>query len=406
MPTAHLTDAFIKRLQAPERGNRIVYDDVVVGLGARTTAAGAKSFVLTYTVRGSGRQRRYTIGGCDRWTASDARAEAKRLKAMIDQGGDPLADIEAEREAPDMGDLIARFREEHFPHIRKSSADDYERMLQNYVLRHFSERTKVADVRFEDVDALHRKISKAGYLHRANRVAAMLSKAFNLAIRWGMRETNPCRGIKRHVEHGRRRYLKGDELARLTTALAGFPNQDIADAIRLLLLTGSRKAEVLTMRWEHLDLTDGTWSKPPASTKQNAPHTVPLSAPARQLLADRLGKKADGEVYVFPSTGTKPGTKRHLVNIWHAWVRLCRTAGVAELRLHDLRHSYASALASAGHSLPLIGALLGHTQASTTFRYAHLLDSPMRRATEQVGAIIANAGKEALPPTPIRRGRS
>jgi integrase len=402
MPTVHLTDALIKRLQAPERGNRIVYDDVVVGLGARTTAAGAKAFVLTYTVRGSGRQRRFTIGGCDRWTASDARAEAKRLKAMIDQGGDPLADIEAERSAPDMGDLIARFREEHFPRLRASSAADYERMLRNYVLKHFSESTKVADVTFSDIDRLHGKITRLGYEHRANRVIAMLSKMFALAVRWEMRADNPVLGIERNREHARRRYMTSDELARIVEALAKFPDKDIADAIRLLMLTGARKAEVLTMRWEDLDLTDGKWSKPPASTKQNAHHTVPLSAPARQLLADRMRRRADGEMYVFPGRGQQ----HRLVNIWNAWVRLCRGAGIAELRLHDLRHSFASVLASAGHNLPLIGALLGHTQAATTHRYAHLLDDPLRKATEQVGALIANAGKEAPEPTPIRRGRS
>jgi integrase len=357
--------------------------------------------VLTYVVRGSGRQRRYTIGGCDRWTATDARAEARRLKAIVDAGGDPLADIEAEREAPNMGDLIARFREEHFRRLRASSAGDYERMLQNYVLRHFSENTKVADVTFSDIDRLHGKITRLGYEHRANRVVAMLSKMFALAVHWGMRADNPVLGIERNREHARRRYMTSDELARIVEALAKFPDKDIADAIRLLMLTGARKAEVLTMRWGDLDLTDGKWSKPPASTKQNAPHTVPLSAPARQLLADRMRRRADGEMYVFPGRGQQ----RRLVNIWHAWVRLCRGAGISGLRLHDLRHSFASVLASAGHNLPLIGALLGHTQAATTHRYAHLLDDPLRKATEQVGAIIANAGKEAPEPTPIRRGR-
>jgi integrase len=402
MPTARLTDALVRGLKPPAIGNRITYDDTVKGFGARVTANGAKAYVLTYTVRGSGRQRRYTIGGCDRWTASDARAEAKRLKAIIDQGGDPLADIEAEREAPNMGDLIARFREEHFRRLRASSAADYDRMIRNYVLKHFSESTKVADVTFSDIDRLHGKITRLGYEHRANRVVAMLSKMFALAVHWGMRADNPVRGIERNREHARRRYMTSDELARIVEALAKFPDKDIADALRLLLLTGARRNEVLTMRWEHLNLTDGTWSKPPASTKQNAPHSVPLSAPARALLADRLGQRVDGEVYVFPGNGSK----KHIVNVWHAWQRICKTTGIKGLRVHDLRHSFASQLASAGHSLNLIGALLGHTQAATTHRYAHLFDDPLRKATEQVGAVVMNAGKEAPPPTPIRRGRS
>jgi integrase len=127
---------------------------------------------------------------------------------------------------------------------------------------------------------------------------------------------------------------------------------------------------------------------------------VPLSAPARQLLAERVDRKAPGE-YVFSGNGSK----HHLVNVWHAWQRICKTTGIEGLRVHDLRHSYASQLASAGHSLSLIGALLGHTQPQTTARYAHLFDDPLRKATEQVGAAVMNAGKEAPPPTPIRRGR-
>jgi hypothetical protein len=144
MATVRLTDALVRRLEAPANSNRITYDSAVTGFGARVTAAGARSYVLTYVVRGSGRQRRYTIGGCDRWTATDARAEARRLKALIDQGGDPLADIEAERAAPDMADLVARFQEEHFPRLRKLSADDYERLLRNYVLPHFSRHRKAS----------------------------------------------------------------------------------------------------------------------------------------------------------------------------------------------------------------------------------------------------------------------
>src|SRR5215831_4709442 len=337
MATVRLTDAFIRRLEAPANSNRITYDSAVTGFGARVTAAGARSYVLTYVVRGSGRQRRYTIGGCDRWTATDARAEARRLKALIDQGGDPLADIEDERAAPTIADLVARFQEEHFPRLRKLSADDYERLLRNYVLPHFSKHRKVADITFADVDALHRKITKTGATYQANRVVAMLSKMFSLAIRWGWRESNPCRSIERNKEHARQRYLASDELARLVEALAKFPDRDIADAIRLLLLTGARRNEVLTMRWEDLNLAKGTWSKPPSYTKQGRPHTVPLSAPACVLLADRMARrKADGK-YVFPGNGSR----QHLVNVWHAFRRLCKSAAVEGLRIHDLRHSYA-----------------------------------------------------------------
>jgi integrase len=407
MATVRLTDVVVGRLEPPATGNKITYDapdkkrkDWIPGFGVRVTAAGHKAFVLGYTVRGSGRQRRFTIGGCNHWTTTDARAEAARLRVLIDQGGDPLADIEAEREAPDMAALVARFREEHFPRLRANTSEDYGGMLRNYVLPHFSERMKVADVRFEDIDALHRKITKAGHLHRANRCVALLSKMFALAIHWKMRSDNPAKGIKRNREHARRRYMKANELARIVEALAKFPDQDIADAIRLLLLTGARRNEVLTMKWTDVDLTAGTWSKPPVSVKQDEHHQVPLSAPARQLLADRMARKADSE-YVFPGCGGND----HRVDFWLTWQKLCKAAGVAGLRVHDLRHSFASELVSSGASLPLIGSLLGHRNPATTARYSHLYADAQLAAVERVGATVSNAGKPAAEPVPLR-GRS
>src|SRR5262249_5051487 len=134
MGTVHLTDATIRDLQPPAKGNKIVYDDTVTGLGIRVTAAGHKAFVLGYTVRGNGNQRRYTSGAFGDWSTKTARDRARELRAEIDAGGDPLADIEAERAAPTMGDLIERFREEHLPRLREKTRVDYRGMITNYVL--------------------------------------------------------------------------------------------------------------------------------------------------------------------------------------------------------------------------------------------------------------------------------
>ena len=153
------------------------------------------------------------------------------------------------------------------------------------------EHLKVADVTFEDVDRLHQRITKAGHPYRANRVIAVLSKMFALAIRWNMRDDNPCVGIERNVEHSRRRYLKDDELARLVRALATHADKQAADVVRLLLLTGCRRGEALAARWADLDLVKGVWSKPASSVKQNTPHEAPLSAPARQLLSRRFATR-------------------------------------------------------------------------------------------------------------------
>jgi integrase len=405
--TVHLTDATVKRFPTPAKGKVIHLDNEVTGFGIRITANGARSYILRYTTR-AGRERVLTIGKAEVRRCTDARAKAKDLRRDIEDGGDPLADIEDERSAPTMADLIERFREEHLPRKRESTRTEYERMLRLHIGPHFGPHAKVAEIRFEAVDALHRKITKAGSSYAANRTIAVLSKMFGLAQRWGMCETNPVKGIERNTEYGRRRYLSGDELVRLTTALAKHPDKQAADIVRLLLLTGARRGEVLGMRWADVDLTEGVWSKLPSSTKQKEHHQVPLSAPARQLLSEireqQAGKRHVLPTFVFPGTG-KTG---HRAQLKTDWAQLCKAAGITGLRIHDLRHSYASQLASGGASLPLIGALLGHSNPATTARYSHLFDDPLRAATEKVGAVIVAAGKPALPaPVELRgRGRS
>ena len=398
-----LKNSMIKHLPTPAKSNKVHYDDEVKGFGARVTAAGARSFVLNYVTR-SGRERRYTIGSCQDWSTTAARAEARRLRQLIDQGGDPLADIEAEREAPTVGDLIARFEAEHLPRLRESSAADYKLMLDKHVRPHFGKHTKVADVCFADIDALHRKITKVGNPYRANRTIAVVSRMFSLAVRWAMRSDNPCRGVEKNKEYGRRRYLSADELARLTEALTACPNRQTANIIRLLLLTGARRGEVLGMRWADVDLATGTWSKPPSSTKQKEAHEVPLSAPARLLLSEVRDEQARSRRPLGEFVFTGGGSKGHVVEIKRGWRTLCKSAKIDGLRINDLRHSFASQLASGGASLPLIGALLGHSNPSTTHRYSHLFDDPQRQAVERVGAVIAASVKpEPVVVTPIKK---
>jgi integrase len=400
-----LTGTIIRKLPTPDEGNAITFEGgegSVPGFGIRITAAGARAFIINYRTKG-GRERRHTIGRWPDWTVTDARKEARRLRHMIDGGGDPLGDLQELREAPTMAELCDRFESEWLPRKRVSTAASYERMLRCHVRPHFGKHTKVADVVFNDVDRLHRRITNTGHTYVANRVVAVLSKMFDLAGRWGMREDNPCEKIERNKEYLRQRYVKGDELARLCTALAEHPDKEAADIVRLLLLTGARKGEVLSMQWADVDLTTGTWSKPASSTKQKEPHEAPLSAAARQLLSERRGKGPVGK-FVFPGDGVTG----HRLDIKRNWRKITKAAGITGLRIHDLRHSFASQLVSAGSSLPLIGSLLGHSNPRTTARYAHMFDDPQRAAVEKVGAIIDAAanGKPASPPTPmIRRGR-
>jgi integrase len=378
-----LTDAIVKRLPRPPTGNRIHYDSDVKGFGARVTAAGARAFVLTYRTH-SGRQRRYTIGSFPDWQTAAAREEARRLKRDIDGGGDPLADLAAERGAPTGADLIARFEAEHLPRKRGQTAAHYRQLIRNYIAPAFR-HLKVADVRFEDVDRLHHKITKDGKPYAANRCMAVGSKMFALAIRWGWCKDNPFRGIERNVERKRQRYLTADELKRLNRALAEYPDRQAVDVFRLLMLTGARVGEALAARWDDFDLTAGTWTKPGHTTKQKTDHNAPLSAPARRLLAAL--RRQTNSPWVFPA---KSGDG-HRTEVKHAWPVICAAAGLTGLRIHDLRHSFASQLVSSGSSLPLIGSLLGHTNPVTTARYAHLFDDPQREAVERVGKIIAGS---------------
>ena len=208
---------------------------------------------------------------------------------------------------------------------------------------------------------------------------ALLSRLFSLAIKWGWISRNPCRGIERNPEEPRERYLTGAELARLVEVLDGFEDQQVANLVRLMLLTGARKGEVLKAEWRQFDLDEGTWVKPSAHTKQKKLHRAPLNAEAIALLRSIPHDLP----YVFPARAGRPRQ-----DIRKPWAHICRDAGLQDMRRHDLRHSFASILAGKNLSLPIIGKLMGHTQAKTTQRYAHLADDPLRKATAIVGKIV------------------
>jgi integrase len=377
-----LTDRTVRALVPPASGNRIEYDTEVKGFGARITAAGAISFILNY--RTGGRERRITIGSHPDWSVTAAREKAKELKRRVDDGGDPMGDRHAERGAPTVADLAARYLQEHATRKRANSAEGDAILLRQHVVSKLGP-LRVAAVRRSEVEALHREVTKTTPI-RANRMLALLSKMFSLSIAWDMRPDNPCKGIAKNPENRRERFLTPAELGRLMSALAAHPRQS-ADAVRLLLLTGARRGEVLGATWDQFDLAAGVWVKPASATKQGRLHRIPLSVAAIQLLRD-MQSKADGPA-LFPGRG-RDAPQTTLKKFWAA---ICRDAGIQGVRLHDVRHSYASLLAGAGLSLPTIGALLGHSSPATTQRYAHLLDEPLRVATEKIGAIITAAGK-------------
>ncbi|NVJ98367.1 MAG: tyrosine-type recombinase/integrase [Alphaproteobacteria bacterium] len=376
-----LSDRIIQKLETPESGNVIVYDSAVPMFGVRITAKGVKSFILNY--RFKQKERRITIGRFPTWSTAKARDEAQRLRREIDLGNDPLAERQAASGRSLVRELASRYLEEHAVGKTEASRTDEVAMLDKLVLPVIG-KMAIEDVSFNDISRLHRTITKDTPI-RANRVVALLSKMFSLSVQWGYRKDNPCIGVKKNPEEKRERYLTTDEMERLHKALADHRNQNMANVVRILLLTGARRGEVLNATWDQVDLKNGVWTKPSSHTKQRKLHRVPLSDAAVVLLKE-IEKAAGNSIFVFPGSAPDQPIK----NIKRFWQSVCKMANLHDLRIHDLRHTYASLLVSAGHSLPIIGALLGHSQAQTTARYAHLYDDPLRAATNSIAGQFKN----------------
>ena len=272
------------------------------------------------------------------------------------------------------------------PKLKASTAASYQRVARLYVLPSLGRRS-ISEVTRADIARLHHEMSPKPY--QANSTLAMLSKFFGWAEKHGLRPdgSNPCRHVDKYREARRERFLSPAELARLGDALREAERDNSATpwaiaAIRLLSFTGARRNEILSLRWEHVSEEHGCLMLPDSKTARKAIH---LSAPAIALL--QTIPRIEGNPYVI--CGEKVG--QHLVNVEKPWRRIRKAAKLEDVRLHDLRHSFASVAASGGQSLVVIGKLLGHSQPATTARYAHLADDPVKAASDAVGRHIAAA---------------
>lgn len=258
--------------------------------------------------------------------------------------------------------------------------------LNDIILKKFG-TMRVDTLSTFDLQKLHSDLKNTPY--KANRVRALLSKMFNLAIQWGWCFDNPINGVEKYQEYKRYRWLNDEEVQNLFSALNTYHNQSVANAIRLLLLTGSRRSEALTATWDQFDLEKGVWTKSADTTKQKRMEHLPLSNIVLEILKDM--KIRSNSPFLFP--GKVPG--KPLQEIKKGWEAIKKKAGLSDLRLHDLRHTHASHLVSSGLSLSIVGKLLGHTQASTTMRYAHLADEPLRQAAELFGSKVEKLTEKA-----------
>ena len=359
-----------------------VWDVNPVGFAVRCQRA-AKVYCLKY--RFKGRQRWLTIGKHGSpWTPDTARNEAEQFLGMVAAGSDPAVNRDDDKHALTMKDALASFMSEHVEKRRKvGTINEYSRLLDKIIIPALG-RYRVKDVVNADVARLHSKLNKTPY--QANRCVALLSKFFNWAERGALRPqfSNPCRHLEKFKEEKRERMLSAAELGRLGDALVAYADKSpyAVAAIKLLVFTGARLNEILTLRWDCVDVEKGEARLLDSKTGAK---TIHLPPPALEVLT-QLPFVQDNP-YVIG--GHKVGS--HLVNLSKPWRAIRANAGMDNLRIHDLRHAFASVAASSGMGLPIIGKMLGHSQPQTTARYAHLASDPVKEAAAKVAGTIEAA---------------
>lgn len=393
-----LTQTGVDKLRKSNR-TRVIWDREVPGFGVRITPNGIVSFLLAYRLHG--RQSKHTFGHHPEMKVLEARDRAIDLRKGVRKGVDPQhwrgdgGDFEAL--AKDFMDVHAEVN------LRPGTVRGYREMLRDHILPRIG---KLPPKAITERDVLLLKGAMKQTPYRANRCLALVSAIFNAGIRWKVCESNPAEGVPHYVEDQRECWLTDEQYRALDAAIT-FYGRECAEAIRLLILTGAREMEVLAAPWSQFDLEHAVWTRPAHSTKEKKNERVAISAAALAVL--RRMKKAATSPYLFPGKPDKDGKiVGHRKTIRKPWVQICKAAGLAEeyevqgkrrmlkrwrprMRLHDLRHGFASWLASDGVSMKRVGELLGHSRESTTARYAHLADKSLREATDRFGDMITGS---------------
>ena len=368
---------------APAERERIVWDDAITGFGVRVHPTGRKVYIVKY--RHEGRSVKVTIGPHGPLTPAAARARAAEIVTLAKTGRDLEGKIPRGKRGATVADLAKRFMDEYAPaHLKPGTARLYRKIIDNRILPRLGKR-RVGDIGKNDVAALHHEMRDVP--GHANRTLSVLSRMLTLAEVWEMRPegVNPCRHVKKYPEHRRERFLSDDEYRRLGAALRdaereGFASSASIAAIRLLMLTGCRSGEIMSLRWEHVDLEAGELRLRDSKTGSKVVH---LGEPAIAVL--RGIPRMEGSPWVLP--GVRQG--KHIAYLHDSWRRILKRAEIENLRIHDLRHSFASGGLLVGEGLPMIGKLLGHNRVTTTSRYAHLANDPVKAAANRIASRIA-----------------
>jgi integrase len=390
----------------PGLQDALFWDDQLKGFGLKVTPKGKKVYVCQYRVGGgaAGKTRRMTLGAHGALTPEQARSVAKQILGAAANGGDPAADKQGKRKQIDVAELCNRYLEGGCG-TKKASTIATDRGRIERHIKPLLGRKKVADITRADIKRFLQDVAtgktaadiKTGKYGRArvtggkgtaSRTLGLLGGIFAYAIDMGHIEINPVHGVKRFADHKNDRFLSENELVQLGDALrqavaAGENYAGIA-IIRLLIFTGARKGEIESLKWREIDFERGLLRLEDSKTGQKI---VALNAGTLEILAAL--PRIDNSEYVFPAC--KGESRGHFQGVPKVWRKVRSLAGLENLRLHDLRHSFASIAVSAGASLPIVGALLGHRDAATTQRYAHLSDDPVRSVSDAVSRRLKDA---------------
>lgn len=375
---ARVTKTLIDKLPL----NSMIRDTEIRGFGIRRQA-GPPIFFLQKRV--NGRLRWITIGPYGApWTLDAARKKAIELIQSIHDGRDPHAEKVLRRENLTLSEAAQIFIAEHGPKLKPTTYAEYRRLLTVHIVPSLGS-FRIDDITAAHVGRFHASLSRIP--SSANFSMAVISKLMTWATATGRRAAgpNPCLGIKKYRTNKRERFLTVSELQRVGDAMQraeidGTETPFALAAIRLLLLTGARRNEILTLRWSEVDFTRSCLRLPDSKTGQKV---IKLSPDALDILKT-LPRVVDNP---FVVVGDVPG--RHLIALQNTWERLRVAAGLPEVRIHDLRHSFASVAIASGASLPMIGKLLGHRNPQTTQRYAHLADDPVFQLNDAISGTIA-----------------
>ncbi len=414
MPIQRITKRVVDATQAGDR-DVFLWDAELAGFGLKVTPTGKKTYVIQYRIPGLGRlgyAKRFSLGEHGPLTPEEARRAARRELGRVAQGSSPAAERAALKHLIRVSELSASYLDEVDRRRKPGTAREYRRLWTKHIIPAFGTKQASA-VTPADIRRLHRSLHETPYV--ANRVVARLSTFFAYAIAEGAipSKENPAHGVEFYPEQGRERFLTKEEFGRLGEALAraereGLPrspelrlkikkpenrkhrpksadtpvpaNPFAVAAIRLLALTGCRENEILSLRWDAVDFERGYLRLDDTKTGKSV---RPLGQTAAALLASL--PRVQGNPYVLP--GLK--AKGHLIEIKRVWYAVRHAAKLKGLRLHDLRHSFASVPAAGGESLLVVRSLLGHKNVATTERYAHLGDDPVKRAADRTAESIA-----------------